>query len=205
MNPWEVIGAVGQACFFGRVVIQWVASERAKRSANPRVYWWLSLGASVLLAVTTVGMREWILLPGYLVNGAVYLRNISLGGSGPARSRLGPLPAALVGLGAAVLLILWGARGSEELSSLPAHWIAVGLVGQAIWSTRFILQWWLSERAGHSHFPLAFWWLSLVGSLLNLAFTLQLDTPIFWIGFVTAWVVPVRNLMLEYRHRRQAA
>lgn len=206
MTPWEVIGYVGQAFFFGRVLVQWLASEKERRSANPRLFWWLSFAATALLAAATVGLEEWILLPGYLVNGAVYLRNLALWGEGQHRGgRLGPVPAALLGLGAAAALILWGTDGSEELTSLPVGWIVVGLAGQAIWSTRFVLQWWLSERAGHSHFPLTFWWLSLVGSLLNLGYTLQLDTPIFWIGFITAWFVPLRNLMLEYRHRRQAA
>ena len=206
MTPWEVIGYVGQAFFFGRVLVQWLASEKERRSANPRLFWWLSFAATALLAAATVGLEEWILLPGYLVNGAVYLRNLALWGEGQHRGgRLGPVPAALLGLGAAAALILWGTDGSEELTSLPVGWIVVGLAGQAIWSTRFVLQWWLSERAGHSHFPLTFWWLSLGGSLLNLGYTLQLDTPIFWIGFITAWFVPLRNLMLEYRHRRQAA
>lgn len=210
MTPWEVVGAVGQACFFGRVLVQWIASEKERRSANPRLYWWLSLGASLLLAVATLGLEEWILLPGYLVNGAVYSRNLSLrpkqlGSGAKSSQRLGPVPAALVALGASALLIAWGIGNSQQGSDVALGWILVGIAGQAIWSTRFILQWWLSERAGHSHFPLSFWWLSLIGSLLNLAYTLQLETPIFWIGFLTAWFVPLRNLMLEYRHRREAA
>lgn len=207
MSVWEWVGAAGQALFFGRVVVQWVASEKAKRSANPPVFWWLSLAASILLAIATIQLAEWVLLPGYLVNSAIYVRNLRLAGS-PADTtgRLGPVPAAALGLSAAGLLILWGVTNSEVPGSeVGAAWLVAGVAGQAIWSTRFVLQWWLSERAGYSHFPLAFWWLSLTGSLLNLAYTLQLDTPIFWIGFVTAWFVPLRNLMLEYRHRREAA
>jgi lipid-A-disaccharide synthase-like uncharacterized protein len=202
-SPWELIGAAGQALFFGRVLVQWIASEREKRSANPRSFWWLSLAASALLSVATLGLQEWVLLPGYLVNAAIYTRNLTLAPGRP--SRLGPVPAALLGLGAAAVLMAWGITHTESEGSVALPWLAAGLVGQAIWSTRFILQWWLSERAGYSHFPLAFWWLSLVGSLLNLAYTLQLDTPIFWVGFVTAWFVPARNLMLELRHRRAAA
>lgn len=201
MNTWEWVGATGQALFFGRVMVQWLASERERRSANPRSYWWLSLGASALLGAATLGLEEWVLLPGYLVNAAIYGRNLGLRDG--ESSRLGPVPAALVGLAAAAGLMVWGFRNSEAGASVEMPWLALGLAGQAIWSTRFIVQWWLSERLGRSHFPLAFWWLSLGGSLLNLAYTLQLDTPIFWVGFVTAWFVPLRNLMLEYRHRRR--
>lgn len=225
MTNWEVVGAVGQALFFGRVLVQWLASERAKRSANPPLFWWLSLGASLLLASATMGLAEWILLPGYLVNGAIYARNIALGRSltlagssatedssskagvvsRASNSGLGPVPAALLALAASGALIFWGFEQSDWESGVAWGWLAVGLCGQLIWSTRFILQWWLSEREGRSHFPMAFWWLSLIGSLLNLAYTLQLETPIFWIGFITAWFVPLRNLMLEHRHRRALA
>ena len=203
MSTWEWVGAAGQALFFGRVMVQWIASERERRSANPPVYWWFSLGASALLAAATLGLEEWVLLPGYLVNAAIYARNLGL--REESGSRLGPVPAALLGLVAAVGLMAWGFRNSDGDAGVEMPWLALGLAGQAIWSTRFIVQWWLSERLGRSHFPLTFWWLSLGGSLLNLAYTLQLDTPIFWVGFVTAWVVPLRNLMLEYRHRRQLA
>jgi len=207
MDPWEVVGYAGQALFFGRVMVQWLASERARRSATPRAYWWISLGASALLASTAAGLGEWVLLPGYVVNAAIYVRNLWLGDD-PARGSggLGPVPAALIGLTAAAALAWWGVSHSEvEGSRVGAGWLAAGIAGQAIWSTRFLVQWWLSERAGHSHFPLTFWWLSLSGSVLNLAYTLQLDTPVFWIGFVTAWFVPMRNLWLEHAHRRRTA
>ncbi|MFT7668417.1 MAG: lipid-A-disaccharide synthase-like uncharacterized protein [Planctomycetota bacterium] len=179
-------------------------SEKLGRSASPRVFWWLSLCASLLLASTTFGLQEWVLLPGYMINGMIYARNIFLGESKdqPTKSRLGPIPAALIGLALAALLVGWGVTQSDAKGNLGLAWLIVGVTGQTIWSARFILQWWLSERAGYSHFPLSFWWLSLAGSLLNLAYTLQLATPVFWIGFITAWFVPLRNLMLEYRHRR---
>lgn len=206
MTTWEVVGLVGQACFFGRVLAQWIASEREKRSANPRIYWWLSLLASILLGLAALKMGERVLLPGYLINAAIYMRNLTLSPGGtPGESRLGPIPAALIGLAAATLLILWSVEESTGAPQLAIYWIAIGIAGQAIWSTRFILQWWLSERAGYSHFPLTFWWLSLTGSILNLAYTLQLESNIFWIGFVIAWFVPLRNLVLEYRHRCKAA
>lgn len=207
MGPWEIVGAIGQACFFGRVVVQWLASEKQKRSANPPAYWWISLAAALLVGLAALQLEEWILLPGYLINGAIYARNIRLNDSTAEerKSGLGPLPAGLLGLTTAALLIGWGLMNSEPESSMALHWIIAGILGQAIWSTRFILQWWLSERAGVSHFPLAFWWLSLAGSLLNLAYTLQLESPIFWIGFVTAWIVPIRNLMLEYKHRQNVS
>ena len=197
-----MVGAVGQACFFGRVLVQWIASEKQKRSASPRIYWWLSLVAAALLAAAAIALHEWVLLPGYFITGAVYTRNLAYENQG---GRLGPLPAALLGLCVAVALVVWGLMHTDSAGALPTYWIAIGIFGQAIWSTRFLVQWWLSERSGVSHFPLSFWWLSLIGSFLNLAYTLQLDSPVFWVGFAIAWFVPLRNLMLEYKHRRGAS
>ena len=48
---WVALGLTGQLLFTGRMVVQWLASERSKRSVVPPVFWWLSLiGATMLLA-----------------------------------------------------------------------------------------------------------------------------------------------------------
>ncbi len=44
---WDAVGWVGQALFTGRVLIQWLASERAGRSVVPRSFWWISLAGSL--------------------------------------------------------------------------------------------------------------------------------------------------------------
>ena len=59
--------------------------------------------------------------------------------------------------------------------SLPAFldpatftpWTAVGFAGQALFFSRFAVQWIASERRKQSHVPVAFWWLSLLGSLIT--------------------------------------
>ncbi|MEZ5974206.1 MAG: lipid-A-disaccharide synthase N-terminal domain-containing protein [Planctomycetota bacterium] len=45
----------------------------------------------------------------------------------------------------------------------------MSLGGQLIWTSRFVLQWLASERRGESHFPVYFWWLSLLGNGMLLA------------------------------------
>ena len=78
MSVWDVLAWAGQACFFSRFLIQWLASERARRSVAPVVFWWLSLAGSVLLGSKTIADGDAVLTPGYLVNGSIYLRNIFL-------------------------------------------------------------------------------------------------------------------------------
>jgi lipid-A-disaccharide synthase-like uncharacterized protein len=79
------------------------------------------------------------------------------------------------------------------------NWLALGLVGNALFFSRFLLQWIASERAGRSYVPVAFWWLSIAGSLVLLAYALHRRDPVFTLAFLPNCVVYVRNLMLLHR------
>jgi len=80
-------------------------------------------------------------------------------------------------------------------------WTAIGFLGQGMFFSRFAVQWVVSERRGESHVPVAFWWLSLVGSLITLAYAVQRRDPVFVLGQAFGWVVYSRNLALIYRGR----
>lgn len=208
MSTWNLLAWIGQGCFFSRFFLQWVASERAKRSVAPVAFWWLSLGGTALVGAKTIAAGDAVLAPGYFVNGAIYLRNLWLSGRRERRrSRLGPVPAAGLAVLAAVLLFtVGGARPREGLAD-SVLWLSIGIAGQAVWSSRFLLQWWYTERAGRSHFPRAFWWFSLAGSVLNLAYTwqygVQLGDWVFFAGFLPTPIYQIRNLMLDRADRRR--
>jgi len=76
--PWLVFGLAGQAAFFSRFLIQWIASERAGESYIPMASWHLSLVGSLVLLVYAIHRREIVFLLGYLPNSVVYIRNIVL-------------------------------------------------------------------------------------------------------------------------------
>lgn len=76
--PWLVFGLVGQAAFFSRFLVQWIASERAGASTIPMAFWYLSLAGTMILLVYAIHRREPVFLLGYLPNAFVYLRNIQL-------------------------------------------------------------------------------------------------------------------------------
>ncbi|OHB59228.1 MAG: Lipid A biosynthesis, N-terminal [Planctomycetes bacterium RBG_13_44_8b] len=89
----------------------------------------------------------------------------------------------------------------KELSQEPV-WTAVGFVGQIAFGGRFILQWLASEIKKRSHVPVSFWYLSLVGSLILLAYSIHRHEPIFILGFSLNTVIYVRNLHLIYKHKQ---
>jgi lipid-A-disaccharide synthase-like uncharacterized protein len=79
-------------------------------------------------------------------------------------------------------------------------WLAFGLLGQAAFFSRFLVQWIASERARRSYIPMSFWYLSLVGSLILLVYAVHRAEPVFLVGYLPNAFVYVRNIMLVRRH-----
>ncbi len=84
-----------------------------------------------------------------------------------------------------------------------SFWIVFGLLGNVAFGTRFLVQWIASERAGASVIPVAFWYLSIVGSLILLVYALHLGNPIFILAFLPNALVYGRNLVLIRRDDEQ--
>ena len=80
-------------------------------------------------------------------------------------------------------------------------WLGLGFVAQAIFASRFIVQWISSEKAGQSVVPIAFWYLSLGGSLLLLIYAIYRKDPVFIIGQSIGGLIYARNLALIARKR----
>jgi lipid-A-disaccharide synthase-like uncharacterized protein len=83
----------------------------------------------------------------------------------------------------------------------PRFWLYLGFMGQVLFGLRFLVQWVASERKGESVIPVYFWYLSLIGSLILLAYAIVRRDPVFILGQSTGFFVYLRNLMLIYRKR----
>lgn len=81
-------------------------------------------------------------------------------------------------------------------------WVLLGLVAQALFTMRFLVQWIASERAGHSVIPLAFWLFSIGGGLLLLVYALYRKDIVFIAGQAFGVFVYLRNLQFVMRDRR---
>lgn len=85
------------------------------------------------------------------------------------------------------------------------YWLYLGLAGQLLFGLRFFVQWVASERKGESIIPIYFWYLSLLGSIILLAYAIFRHDPVFILGQSTGFIVYLRNLMLIYRKRTASA
>jgi lipid-A-disaccharide synthase-like uncharacterized protein len=91
---------------------------------------------------------------------------------------------------------------SEQIIGDPV-WATVALVGQVVFGGRFILQWLVSEYKKKSHVPTSFWYVSLVGSLILLSYSVHIKNPIFVLGFSLNTLIYIRNLHLIYKHAQK--
>lgn len=85
---------------------------------------------------------------------------------------------------------------------ISGFWIAVGFLGQALFSGRFLVQWLTSERARRSIVPEAFWYLSIAGGVTLLAYAVHRRDPVFIAGQGVGLLVYARNVQMLRRSRR---
>lgn len=78
-------------------------------------------------------------------------------------------------------------------------WVTIGAVGQTLYGARMIVQWWVSEKQGKSVVPASFWHLSLIASVLMMAYALWRRDPVFIGGQVIGLAIYTRNLSLLSR------
>ena len=77
----------------------------------------------------------------------------------------------------------------------------LGMLGQVLFFSRFLVQWIASEKTGKSVVPLSFWYLSIGGGFLLLVYAIWRKDPVITLGQAVGLFVYVRNLMLISRHK----
>jgi lipid-A-disaccharide synthase-like uncharacterized protein len=73
---WLSIGFLGQAFFSARFFVQWVASERQRKSVVPRLFWYFSLGGGMTLLAYAIHRRDPVFIIGQAAGLLVYARNL---------------------------------------------------------------------------------------------------------------------------------
>ena len=83
-------------------------------------------------------------------------------------------------------------------------WVIVDLVGQLLFTMRFLIQWLASEKARKSVVPEVFWWFSIGGGLILFAYALHRRDPVFILGQSLGIFIYARNLWLVHAEKRSA-
>lgn len=75
---WLILGLIAQGLFSARFLVQWIASERARKSVMPVVFWHLSIAGSVLLLAYAIYRKDPVFILGQSAGLIVYIRNLYL-------------------------------------------------------------------------------------------------------------------------------
>lgn len=206
ITTWTLFGFLGNLLFLTRVMIQWIATEKQKRTVVPVSFWWVSLAAALVFIVyafrpfpdagpdKTIHRIPFIL--GFAVTLVPYTRNLWI----HYRPNRPPRPIGLIIL-IAIILVCLAEIAFWHTNEVSDKWFLLGMLGNAIFSGRFIVQWIETERLRRPTLSVRFWYMSLVGSFILLVYSLQQGDPVFIIGFLFNAIPYVRNLMIIYRNR----
>ena len=87
----------------------------------------------------------------------------------------------------------------KNLNEIEITFLTIGFLGQALFASRFIVQWILSEKKGESHIPLVFWYLSIFGGIGLLIYAIFRKDPVIILGQSFGIFIYLRNLYLIYK------
>lgn len=82
-------------------------------------------------------------------------------------------------------------------------WLIIGMAGQILFGLRFLVQWICSEVKKESHIPLVFWYFSISGGMVLLAYAIHRRDPVFIVGQSMGLIVYVRNLRLIHKKEKK--
>lgn len=83
-------------------------------------------------------------------------------------------------------------------------WLAMGFLAQLLFSLRFLVQWFVSEKRGESYVPEVFWYFSVTGGTLLLIYAIHRRDPVFILGQASGLLVYLRNIALIKRGKNAA-
>src|SRR5690554_7950262 len=158
MSDWLLysIGFSAQILFSGRLLVQWILSEKNRRIVTPSLLWKLSLFASCLLFVYGYLRDDFAIMLGQSLTYYIYIRNLQLQGEWQKAPKL--LQIFLLVFPALIVIFAYN-NGAYDLNNLfhneniPLWLLILGIVSQVIFTFRFVYQWLVSEKTKTSQLP----------------------------------------------------
>lgn len=199
------IGLFAQLLFAARLLVQWIASERARKVLSPALFWQLSMAASFLLCVYGWLRNDFAIIAGQLICYYIYIWNLNSKGQWLIIPSVARFIFVMLPIAAITYFLFDWENTVEHLfrqEDIPVWLIAYGVMAQLTFTLRFIFQWWHSRRAGESVLPPAFWIISLTGSAMIISYAIIRRDPVLILGQAGGFIVYVRNIMIGAREKR---
>lgn len=202
MPSWIIacIGFIAQALFSSRLILQWIISEKNKKILTPKLFWEISLFASVLLFFYGYLRHDFSIMLGQTLTYYIYIRNIQLQNHWkefPIYIRcflyLFPLLIVFYGFNNGILDVDLLFKNEK----IPLWLLYLGICSQVLFTFRFIYQWIYSEKKHESQLPMGFWVISLCGSLLILTYAIIRVDLVLFVGHFMGFIVYARNILIK--------
>ncbi|NEW78547.1 MAG: lauroyl acyltransferase [Gelidibacter sp.] len=201
MSNWIIysIGFLAQLIFSGRLILQWILSEKSKKVLTPALFWKLSLFASFLLFVYGYLRVDFAIMLGQAITYFIYIRNLQLQGEwkkAPIMLRI------FLWIFPLLIVIYYFNNNTYDLAKLlkneniPQWLLALGIIAQTVFALRFVYQWIYSEKNKASLLPFGFWLLSFIGSIMILIYAIIRKDPVLFVGHMLGSIIYFRNLVL---------
>lgn len=196
-----ILGFISQVLFFARTFVQWILSEKAGKILSPLSFWKISLLASIIMLAYGFLRNDLAIIVGQLLVYYIYIRNLHLQNawklfSTPFRVILIMIPPIEL-----ILFFIINKNGISLLfrnGTIPPGLMLWGIAAQLVFTFRFFYQWLFSEKHKASHLPIGFWYISIFGSLMIMAYALIRHDPVLFLGHLGSMALYLRNVLLHY-------
>ncbi|WP_291077866.1 MULTISPECIES: lipid-A-disaccharide synthase N-terminal domain-containing protein [unclassified Empedobacter] len=206
MPNWVIIsiGFLAQALFSSRLILQWIVSEKNKKVLTPKLFWEVSLFASVLLFLYGYLRHDFSIMLGQTLTYYIYIRNIQLQNHWKEFPKIVRIFLYIF----PVLIVFYGFNNGIfdvdllfKNEKIPMWLLFLGVVSQVLFTFRFVYQWIYSERKHESQLPMGFWAISLTGSLLILIYAIIRKDPVLFVGHFMGFIVYARNILIKRKEK----
>lgn len=193
------IGFTAQILFFARFLIQWLLSEKTKHVVSPAIFWKLSLIASFLLFIYGFLRDDFAIILGQTITYYIYIWNLNNQNNWKKFSVIIRYMFILMPL---VVITHMAINWNETVHRLfmnddiPLILLLWGIIGQIVFTFRFIYQLIYSMKRKESSLPKGFWIISIIGASLIFSYGLFRHDPVLIIGQGFGFLIYSRNLFI---------
>lgn len=213
------LGFFASLAFAARFTIQWLASEKRRKSYVPPLFWKLSLVGNLLFALHAFIQIQVHICLVQSYNAIFSWRNLNLMKE-PQQQASFKTTVFLIGISTLSVLTIftiqglslyghydwvrtptmpWNNTPGEKLSLL---WHILGSIGIFLFSSRFWIQWWQAEKNNKSSLGITFWQVSITGALISLLYFIKMYDVVNILGQIMSIIPAIRNLQLIHKQKK---